>query len=503
MSNLTSKAPSHSLPEDLISNSIDKTFAPLPSLDKFQFQQTIYELHKDQYKSASIILTHENLTIEASKIRVIPLTDILGAALKENSLKKDDQFCCLKIYLLKRRPVKDLFHPHSKQFKRVFEKMKYWMASRELAIQWKNVILQAANNPNFFGLLRANGVENLPIYKRRLLVFVSPYSGKKKGIKIWRKAKKFLVRGGCEFIEIYTEYSSHTKDSINQYDTAKLKEIDGIITVSGDGGFHEIVNGLYKRDDIEEVKNIPIGVIPSGTSNSLIKNLLEKADEVVSTETVCNLIAKGRILKSDLTELKRDDGTKIYCSIMMVWAAFADVDVRSHKLRMLGKLRFPVCGCCSTVNMRRYRARIICKTDSNDMLRSLGTGRQSWEILPESFAHFSIHNLAWISSKCQTVPFADFQDGYNHLLALTGEEVSKIKLVKTLAELEGGVFKKHGKQDPKLGIIYRSIKAFRIELEGDNKQGFFNIDGEPYKASNIDGRVLENTLCLFGPPSGN
>lgn len=50
---------------------------------------------------------------------------------------------------------------------------------------------------------------------------------------------------------------------------------DGIISVSGDGLLHEIVNGLMRRDDWLEISaKLTLGGIPGGTGNGLIKSLL-------------------------------------------------------------------------------------------------------------------------------------------------------------------------------------------------------------------------------------
>jgi hypothetical protein len=38
--------------------------------------------------------------------------------------------------------------------------------------------------------------------------------------------------------------------------------IDGIVTVSGDGLFYEVLNGIMSRPDWENVIKIPLGIIP-------------------------------------------------------------------------------------------------------------------------------------------------------------------------------------------------------------------------------------------------
>ena len=38
---------------------------------------------------------------------------------------------------------------------------------------------------------------------------------------------------------------------------------DGVVSVSGDGGLHEIINGLFRRK--EAMDSLPIGNVPGGS----------------------------------------------------------------------------------------------------------------------------------------------------------------------------------------------------------------------------------------------
>jgi sphingosine kinase len=56
----------------------------------------------------------------------------------------------------------------------------------------------------------------------------------------------------------------------------KIGEYDGIITVSGDGLIHEVVNGLYRRKDwMQIMSTLTLGFIPGGSANGLVANILE------------------------------------------------------------------------------------------------------------------------------------------------------------------------------------------------------------------------------------
>lgn len=68
-----------------------------------------------------------------------------------------------------------------------------------------------------------------------------------------------------------TEYAGHCEDAIRDLDVSK---VDLIISVSGDGMLHELVNGIMKRDDWHQATKVPIGVIPCGTGNALASSLM-------------------------------------------------------------------------------------------------------------------------------------------------------------------------------------------------------------------------------------
>lgn len=82
-------------------------------------------------------------------------------------------------------------------------------------------------------------------------------------------------------------------------------KFDGIVTVSGDGLLHEVVNGLMKRKDWLEIRDkVTIGGIPGGTGNGLIKALLHNQNENSGIHEAAYLIIRGRRSFMDLTELK-------------------------------------------------------------------------------------------------------------------------------------------------------------------------------------------------------
>ncbi len=48
---------------------------------------------------------------------------------------------------------------------------------------------------------------------------------------------------------------------------------DGLVTISGDGLFHEVMNGLGARPDAATALRFPVGIIPAGSGNGLTASL--------------------------------------------------------------------------------------------------------------------------------------------------------------------------------------------------------------------------------------
>lgn len=64
-----------------------------------------------------------------------------------------------------------------------------------------------------------------------------------------------------------TEYQGHAVEIAKELD---IDAYDAIVTVSGDGVIHEVINGFCQRPDARmALKKVPLGVIPGGTGNAL------------------------------------------------------------------------------------------------------------------------------------------------------------------------------------------------------------------------------------------
>ncbi|KAJ9583907.1 hypothetical protein L9F63_021739, partial [Diploptera punctata] len=120
------------------------------------------------------------------------------------------------------------------------------------------------------------GLKNRP---KRLLLFVNPFGGKRKGLKIYEKqVKPLLLVAGVEANMIVTQRQNHARDVILN---CSFDNVDGIACIGGDGTFAEVFNGLVLRtakdsgvDYNDPDARIPppslrVGVIPGGSTDTM------------------------------------------------------------------------------------------------------------------------------------------------------------------------------------------------------------------------------------------
>jgi diacylglycerol kinase family enzyme len=65
---------------------------------------------------------------------------------------------------------------------------------------------------------------------------------------------------------------------------------DGIICVGGDGIINEVLNGLLRRTDIDKAISVPIGIIPTGSDNSLAWSVLGIKDPISATTAIVKVL---------------------------------------------------------------------------------------------------------------------------------------------------------------------------------------------------------------------
>ena len=82
-------------------------------------------------------------------------------------------------------------------------------------------------------------------YKRKILALLNPFGGRGLAPRIWQKAKEMFLFGHLDVTLRHTEYRNNAKEIVQHQ--IQIGEYDGIITISGDGLIHEIIQGIMNR----------------------------------------------------------------------------------------------------------------------------------------------------------------------------------------------------------------------------------------------------------------
>eukprot|EP00344_Euplotes_crassus_P011859 CAMPEP_0197009692 /NCGR_PEP_ID=MMETSP1380-20130617/51123_1 /TAXON_ID=5936 /ORGANISM="Euplotes crassus, Strain CT5" /LENGTH=211 /DNA_ID=CAMNT_0042431103 /DNA_START=219 /DNA_END=854 /DNA_ORIENTATION=+ len=124
--------------------------------------------------------------------------------------------------------------------------------------------------------------ETLPD-RRKILIFLNPFSCNGKSRRVWNNsAKAIFDKASLDYTFIETERGGQAHDFVS---TEDLDQFESIVTVSGDGLIHEVVNGLLQREDkYYERRKIPIGALPGGSSNGFVKTLTYESGESSGVE---------------------------------------------------------------------------------------------------------------------------------------------------------------------------------------------------------------------------
>merc|ERR1712172_94261 len=147
--------------------------------------------------------------------------------------------------------------------------------------------------------------------EKPILFLINPKSGSGRALNVFNsQVLPILNESGIAYEMELTNRANHGRELVA---TSKLDRWRAIVTISGDGLFHEVLNGIFERDDWLEACKLPLGVIPGGS---------------------------------------------IYSFLSAGWGFISDVDIESEKLRWMGDTRFSLWSAYALANLKLYRGRL-------------------------------------------------------------------------------------------------------------------------------------------------
>lgn len=323
---------------------------------------------------------------------------------------------------------------------------------------------------------------------KKLIIFVNPKSGDGRAVKMFEKSvQPALEHAGIAYELILTQRPNHGRDFASSSD---LSRWSGLVIVSGDGLLHEIIQGLFQRDDNQDVINIPLGIIPAGSGNGLARSLAhinkEKYDKGQAFASVLNLVS-GRTKPMDLTRVRTQSGRTYYSFLSIGWGFLADCDIESEVLRFMGEPRFALWSAIRVANLRHYRGRLHYKpaVTSSDGPRPNSEG---WVITEDDFISVYCVSLPWIGTSILMAPKSTLSDGLLYLVIIR-KGVTRVQLTNILFAFET---EKHLSLP---GVETLPVTAFKLEPLTPN--GHLTLDGELIEYGPIEAEVLQGCTRIM------
>jgi len=345
-----------------------------------------------------------------------------------------------------------------------------------------------------------------------LIIFINPASGTGIARKLFRKTlKPSLDADEIEYDLVETKYAGHAVEVVQN---KEFSDIGGIVTISGDGMVHEVLNGIYSLPNWEHIlKTTPIGVMPGGSGNALNCSLLRqlnqpldgryKLGEEHSASNICNGAKSSKKVGFDLIEVETDE-KRLISFLGVTIGIVADVDIGSEIIRFLGFMRSYLLVAYKILVPRVYHARLsylpLEKDTSGKILPVKPTDGKidippfdhpvpnDWVTEVGQYLLVYAINLCLLDPVNLLAPQSRVDDGVIWLV-IVRSSIQRKDMIDWLMNM------KTGGHVNKPGVEMIPIRAFRIEPF--RPPGYLSIDGESFKFGPVQGQLLAKRARLF------
>ena len=154
---------------------------------------------------------------------------------------------------------------------------------------------------------------------------------------------------------VETQYRRFAVEYMEKLDPSTL---DGIIIAGGDGLVHEVITGYFLNPN-EKMREIPVGITPSGTANAMAHELHRHPSktQVSIVGRAALAVAKGHTRRVDVLEVKGEQET-IYALSVFGWGLAGAVALKADQLRWIPgqkKARYDIAGAVTVLSVRRRK----------------------------------------------------------------------------------------------------------------------------------------------------
>jgi len=293
---------------------------------------------------------------------------------------------------------------------------------------------------------------------KKYIVVVNPRGGTRRGLAILESVKPIFDAAGAELKVHVTTHAGHVQELAK---SSNLLDCDGFCVVGGDGTIHEAVGGLMQQ---EHSNSTPLGIIPAGTGNSVVKHL----GSIEPLEAARRIVA-GNAQSLDVIRVVMGDKFA-YCVNIVGWGGVVDINCTAEKLRILGPPRYIMSAMLHILRAKRRRAKLVLdgKTFEDD------------------FVFVIACNTKYTGKGMQIAPLADWNDGKMDVVVV--RDTSRWQMSRLMKKIYNG---SHLEMSC---VEYHQVRSLEIISECcDN----LNLDGELKGMTPVTTEVLPGALRIF------
>lgn len=271
----------------------------------------------------------------------------------------------------------------------------------------------------------------------------------------------------------------------------KLRDLDVLIVVGGDGTLREVSDGLLnmlQTGNIIAADAPALGLVPSGSGNAIARSL-GIHDAYTSALNIIHGLRTGRAARCAVLKYTRADTAPMLCMCGVQWGAIADIDQDTEWLRSLGKVRFDLGGIAAVISKRMTQSRMRltlhkakhaqmrseleskAKNGKYNALDSEYVEATNEEIVIEgAFSTVVAWTAPFISEDCMFLPFAkpDECDAFD--VTVVRGDITRCEMLNILTSVDDGSFVR----------LCRKVECFkvtRLQVESMHSK-YFTVDGE-------------------------
>lgn len=285
--------------------------------------------------------------------------------------------------------------------------------------------------------------------KQNILLIINPVAGKKKANKTIYQIVDSLCKNNCKTTLFITTKKGEATNIIIEH----AHECQKIICCGGDGTLSEIISGLVQLN-----MNIPVGYIPTGTTNDLAHSL----NLPTNIDTAIEATTNGHIQKHDIGAFNEGK----YFSYVASFGAFSEVSYSTPQWlkNFFGHIAYVFNGILSVANIRPHKVKVVADGDE----------------IAGDFIYGSVSNSKVIGGIVKFLESdVSFDDGKFEVLL-----VKQPRSIKDLGGIIKGVF--HHQYDYQNICFFKASKV-SFSFEKDTE---WTIDGE--YAGTLDSVQIKN-----------